>query len=86
MAETPLLHRHLTRVQAETLRMIDAYHDGHGYPPTVREVQEVLRLAAVSSAFSRLETLRRYGLIEWEDGQFRTLRLTDSGHAHLNAL
>lgn len=83
MAETPLLHRRLTPDQRETLRVIDAFQRANGFPPTMREVQDALVLGSPSSALSRLETLRRYGLVDWRDRQFRTLHLTPFGQRYL---
>ena len=83
MAATQVLHRRLTSEQVTTLATIAAFHRENGFAPTVRDVQEALGLAAPSSAFERLNTLRRYGLVDWRDGQVRTLHLTEAGHAAL---
>lgn len=83
MAETPPVHRHLTADQMETLRAIDEFHRANGFAPSMREMRDALGLYAVSSVFSRLGTLRRYGLVEWRDGQVRSLKLTPAGHEYL---
>lgn len=45
----------------------------HGYPPTVRELQDHLRLSSTSLVTYRLQRLRRRGRVTWLRYQPRTL-------------
>lgn len=43
-----------------------------GYPPTVRELADVLNLS-ISTTYERLVALRADSLIRWDSKKFRTL-------------
>lgn len=50
--------------------------------PTVAELAKVCGLAA-SSAHDRLKGLRNEGMIEWVEGQHRSIRLTGLGKQYM---
>ena len=50
-AETPLTAR-----QQEIWQFLVTYVDGHGYPPTVREIGEEVGLASPSTVHAHLAT------------------------------
>jgi SOS-response transcriptional repressor LexA len=66
-------------IYEETLEFIRAFVASHPYCPTVQEVQEGLGLQSTSTAHSRLMYLRGAGLVDWEEGKARTLRLLGLG-------
>lgn len=53
----------LTKKQEESYKFIVSFTDEHGFPPTVRELQTLLGLASVSSAFERIRQLEERGYI-----------------------
>ena len=65
----------LTDRQAEILELIRAFWSGQGYPPTVRELQELTGIKSPNGMQNHLIALRRKGWITWEDGKSRTIRL-----------
>ena len=53
----------LTARQQEIWQFLVTYVDGHGYPPTVREIGEEVGLASPSTVHAHLANLERVGLI-----------------------
>lgn len=47
-----------------------------GYPPSIREVCDMTGINP-STCHTHLTHLRHKGLVTWEDGHVRTLRLTE---------
>ena len=72
-AETPLTAR-----QQEIWQFLVTYVDGHGYPPTVREIGEEVGLASPSTVHAHLANLERVGLIRRDPTKPRAIELT--GH------
>ena len=52
----------LTDRQRQILDFLTKYVDGHGYPPTVREIGEAVGLASPSTVHAHLANLERAGL------------------------
>jgi repressor LexA len=71
----------LTKRQQEIWEFLVEYVDGHGYPPTVREIGERVGLASPSTVHAHLANLERAGLIRRDPTKPRALELT--GHARL---
>lgn len=69
---TPL--RPLTRREGDALAAVDRFHELHGYCPSVRDIQEALKLASTSTAHRYLAALRELGLIRWDPTRTRTIR------------
>jgi repressor LexA len=67
----------LTERQREILDFLTSYLDGHGYPPTVREIGEAVGLASPSTVHAHLANLERAGLIKRDPTKPRALELTD---------
>ncbi|NBW16291.1 MAG: hypothetical protein EBR82_50755 [Caulobacteraceae bacterium] len=67
-------------VTASQLRYLAAVADltGDGPAPTYREVAAHLGVA-VAAVYQQAARLRRHGLLDWRDGQCRTLRVTPAG-------
>ena len=68
----------LTARQQEIWQFLVEYVDGHGYPPTVREIGERVGLASPSTVHAHLANLERVGLIRRDPTKPRALELT--GH------
>ena len=77
-AETPLTAR-----QQEIWQFLVTYVDGHGYPPTVREIGEEVGLASPSTVHAHLANLERVGLIKRDPSKPRAIELT--GHRRVAA-
>jgi repressor LexA len=66
----------LTGRQQEIWEFLVGYVDGHGYPPTVREIGEAVGLASPSTVHAHLANLERAGLLRRDPTKPRALELT----------
>jgi repressor LexA len=73
----------LTARQQEIWQFLVEYADGHGYPPTVREIGEAVGLASPSTVHAHLANLERAGLLKRDPSKPRALDLV--GHRRVNA-
>jgi repressor LexA len=76
----------LTERQQQIWNYLVEYVDGHGYPPTVREIGERVGLASPSTVHAHLANLERAGLLRRDPTKPRALELigrerTEAGHA-----
>ena len=65
----------LTARQQEIWQFLVEYVDGHGYPPTVREIGEAVGLASPSTVHAHLANLERAGLLKRDPTKPRALDL-----------
>ena len=65
----------LTGRQQEIWEFLVDYVDGHGYPPTVREIGEAVGLASPSTVHAHLANLERAGLLKRDPTKPRALEL-----------
>ena len=65
----------LTGRQQEIWDYVVEYVDGHGYPPTVREIGEAVGLASPSTVHAHLANLERAGLLRRDPTKPRALEL-----------
>ena len=65
----------LTARQPEIWQFLVEYTDGHGYPPTVREIGEAVGLASPSTVHAHLANLERAGLLKRDPSKPRALDL-----------
>ena len=65
----------LTARQQEIWNYLVEYVDGHGYPPTVREIGERVGLASPSTVHAHLANLERAGLLRRDPTKPRALEL-----------
>ena len=65
----------LTARQQEIWQFLVEYVDGHGYPPTVREIGESVGLASPSTVHAHLANLERAGLIRRDPTKPRAIEL-----------
>lgn len=63
-----------TKRQKAVLAAIARWVGRRGYPPTVRELAETMELHT-NDVFQKLVRLRRDGVVDWDDGKCRTLRI-----------
>jgi len=73
--------KHATRLRV--LAAIVTHVRRKGYPPTVRDLMEIVGLESPSSVHWHLRQLRDTGLIAVEADKPRTIRVTDEGLAAL---
>ncbi len=66
----------LTERQRQIWDFLVRYADGHGYPPTVREIGEAVGLASPSTVHAHLANLERAGLLRRDPTKPRALELT----------
>lgn len=64
----------LTERQQAVLDVLRSHTSEHGYPPTVREIGEVLGMASSSTVHSHLAALERAGIIERDPTKPRALK------------
>jgi len=65
----------LTDRQRQILDFLTKYVDGHGYPPTVREIGEAVGLASPSTVHAHLANLERAGLLRRDPTKPRAIEL-----------
>jgi repressor LexA len=65
----------LTDRQRQIFDFLTKYVDGHGYPPTVREIGEAVGLASPSTVHAHLANLERAGLLKRDPTKPRALEL-----------
>lgn len=65
----------LTPTQRAVRDAITALTAHLGYPPSYHEVAQRLRYRSTNSVASTLRRLRRKGVVAWQDGAKRTLRV-----------
>ena len=63
--------------QRAILDYLHEYVDGHGYPPTVREIGEAVGLRSPSTVHAHLAQLERAGMLRRDPTKPRALELTD---------
>jgi SOS-response transcriptional repressor LexA len=61
--------------QQKILDFIVLHNKDKGYPPTVREITKAVGLQSPSTTHGHLERLRDSGVITWENGTVRTIKL-----------
>ena len=65
----------LTERQRQILDFVTEYVDGHGYPPTVREIGDAVGLASPSTVHAHLANLERARLLRRDPTKPRALEL-----------
>lgn len=70
---------------ASMLNVIAQYLNEHGYAITVREIGKAFGLSSTATPHHRLARLRGLGLVDWVDGESRTVHLTHAGYSALTS-
>lgn len=65
--------------EREILRAIDDFADAHKYPPTIREIGEIVGLSSSSTVASYLRRMEDDGQLTSDHMKPRTLVVTDVG-------
>jgi repressor LexA len=65
----------LTARQREILETIEAHQRDHGYPPSVREIGEVVGLTSPSTVHAHLSTLQRLGFLVRDPSKPRAIEV-----------
>lgn len=76
--DVPLLpreHCRFWRTQVRVLTFVAIYEDVHGRPPTIKEIADSLSLPWVVTVARALRRLEDKGLVTWEPGRTRTVRV-----------
>lgn len=66
----------MTERQQEVLAAINDYIAAHKRPPTVRDLATILGISS-SVVHRHLQQLRDDGHVDWDEGMYRTLRVTE---------
>lgn len=65
----------LLPAEGRALDAISTFTADRGYPPTVREVRDLMGWKSHGSTYTTLSRMRDKGLVSWEPGTSRTLRV-----------
>src|SRR5580704_16074320 len=76
--------RALSARQKMILDCIKKHIDGHGYPPTVREIGEAVSLSSSSTVHAHLKSLEEGGHIVRDAVLTRAIKLVDGGMSEKN--
>lgn len=71
----------MTDQKQEILNAIEDFYYEHGYQPNVRELGKMVGLTSSSTIHAHLTNLRDMGLVDWVQGQVRTLHVCDTRNA-----
>jgi SOS-response transcriptional repressor LexA len=61
--------------QDQIVEFIKSHVTEKGYAPTIREITKAVGLQSSSTTHGHLERLKKKGVITWENGSVRTLKL-----------
>ena len=73
----PVFERAGKKWDEETLSFIRAFLDTHPRSPSLREITHGIGLSSTTLGQFRLRRLKERGLIEWDEGKNRTLRILE---------
>jgi repressor LexA len=71
---------HGRKVRERILDAIISYIEEHGYPPTVREISDMVGLKSTSSTQSHLIRMKADGMIETDAPEFSTRAIRVPGY------
>ena len=78
-------NKSLTKRQQDVLVFIKKYSAEHGFPPTIREICEGVKLSSPATVFVHVKNLEKNGYIKSSNNKFRTLELlVDNEYATKN--
>jgi repressor LexA len=70
--------------EREILRVIQTETQTHGYPPSVRELCELLHVASTNGMIEHLQRLTRKGYLQREIATARAISVTEKGKAEIS--
>lgn len=65
----------LTKRQNDVLSFLKKYIAEHGYPPTIREICDGVKLSSPATVFVHIKNLEKNGYVKSSNNKFRTLEL-----------
>lgn len=65
----------IVKTKYKVFNFIKEFIGEKGYSPTVRQIGKGVGLNSSSTVHAHLNNLRKEGLIDWEEGLVRTIRL-----------
>lgn len=65
----------LTKRQTDVLNFLKKYIADHGYPPTIREICDGVKLSSPATVFVHIKNLEKNGYVKSSNNKFRTLEL-----------
>ena len=68
-------NKELTKRQQDVLTFIKKYVASNGFPPTIREICEGVKLSSPATVFVHVKNLEKNGYIKSSNNKFRTLEL-----------
>jgi repressor LexA len=70
-----MVELNLTKRQKEIFEFIKSYSDGHGYPPTVRDIGKAIGLTSSSTVHAHLANLEKVGLLRRDPSKPRAIEV-----------
>lgn len=67
--------RSLSDTQRRIRQCLEDFIQLHGYPPSLREIAAAVGLASTSTVSHHLDALHAMGLVDWEPGRRRTIKV-----------
>lgn len=77
MAGSALIAQGIERRRA-ILRFVKGYIKREGCAPSIAEIASGVDLSSNTAVRHHLETLRDEGFVDWHDGRYRSLRITNT--------
>jgi SOS-response transcriptional repressor LexA len=74
----------LTKKQMRILALLKDFITQHGYPPSYRELADMMNLISTSTMKQYLDRLREKGYVSWEEGRPRTLHIIEQSSSSAN--
>ncbi len=71
----------LTLKEQTMLDLIRQFMMEQGYPPSIRDICDITKFHSTSSAYAYLQKLRDKGVIDYVDGQARTITIEGMWYA-----
>ncbi|MBX9689751.1 MAG: transcriptional repressor LexA [Candidatus Obscuribacterales bacterium] len=71
--------------QKEVVRLISELTEEHGYPPTLAELAKAMGLRNRMTVHQHVAALKKKGIVRWEPGLNRSLRLAEAGEVPKSA-
>lgn len=74
------MNREITKRQKDVLLAVQFHISQQGYPPTYRELAEILNLGSTNAVYNHIMALERKGYVETGFGKARAIKVTNSGY------
>ncbi|PPA70078.1 LexA repressor [Jeotgalibacillus proteolyticus] len=74
--------RSLSKSQAKVLKAIRSFIQANKYPPTIREIGDLVNLKSTSTVHLHFQNLKEKGYIDFVESQPRALWITERGEQY----